>query len=547
MATIPVTPDMLDKHTPPEVNITTEAHAPYMDPTLGIAVKPKFDGNPSNRLVTIGDSLTHGFQSGAIYNTGLSYPAIVAYELGSLSSFRFPTYPGFGGLPINIEFIIRQLEKEFGDKIDWWEIPLAGFRGEHLLAEIEDWWERGPGSIVPKRSQIMHNLGIYGWDLRDILSRSTAVELNDIHTPKENGWFQLVENANERAALRVLPPLSLDGNSLTPLQSAEALGAEGSVEQPGQGEGIETLVVMIGANNVLPSVVKLQVKWSEEGYQDLHRKQDFTVWNPKHFADELAHVITEMKKIRARHVILSTVPHVTIAPITRGVSNLRFNGESRKVRPGSRYFPFYTRPWISDTDFNPNFHPNITEQQARAIDSAIDQYNEAIASAVKSAREEGRDWYLFDMCGMLDRLASRRYIEDPAARPFWWENVGGAYPLPDELKKLSPDIDSHFFTSGASGRIQGGIFALDGVHPTTVGYGLIAQEIINIQRLAGVTFRQPDGITERVEPVGVDYNRLIARDTLISDPPRSLSSDLKLIGWLDTRFEYFAKLFNHGS
>ena len=32
--------------------------------------------------MTIGDSLTHGFQSGAIYNTQISYPRIIAWEMG---------------------------------------------------------------------------------------------------------------------------------------------------------------------------------------------------------------------------------------------------------------------------------------------------------------------------------------------------------------------------------------------------------------------------------------------------------------------------------
>jgi hypothetical protein len=48
--------------------------------------------------VTIGDSLTQGFQSGAIYDTDLSYPAIIAYEMGWLDWFRRPHYNGFGGV-----------------------------------------------------------------------------------------------------------------------------------------------------------------------------------------------------------------------------------------------------------------------------------------------------------------------------------------------------------------------------------------------------------------------------------------------------------------
>jgi hypothetical protein len=70
--------------------------------------------------VTIGDSLTQGFQSGAIFNTDLSFPAIIAYEMGCYEQFRKPTYLGFGGSPINLEFLIRELEKEFGDHLDRW-------------------------------------------------------------------------------------------------------------------------------------------------------------------------------------------------------------------------------------------------------------------------------------------------------------------------------------------------------------------------------------------------------------------------------------------
>ena len=54
-----------------------------------------------------------------------------------------------------------------------------------------------------------------------------------------------------------------------------------------------------------------------------------------------------------------------------------------------------------------------------------------------------------------------------------------------------------------------------------------------MQQHARVKFYLGDGHTERTGPVRVDFRRLIARDTLISDPPRSLSSDVRLIGWID--------------
>ena len=77
--------ELRDPGTPPDVEIRGEARAPVTDPALGIAVEVRRTGpTPSHRLVTVGDSLTHGFQSGAIFRTELSYPAIIATDDGTL-------------------------------------------------------------------------------------------------------------------------------------------------------------------------------------------------------------------------------------------------------------------------------------------------------------------------------------------------------------------------------------------------------------------------------------------------------------------------------
>jgi hypothetical protein len=518
----------IERHpdTPTEVDPTRPPRAPETDPALGIDVPPPAGAPPRHRLVTIGDSLTHGFQSGAVFNTALSYPAIIARELGAIAGFRHPAYEGHGGLPLNIEYVLRRLEQEFGSSISVLEAAFAAFRLRQIMAEIEDWWERGPGATPPRLRGIMHNLGIYGWDLRDVLARNAQTCLDEIETATDALFQQLVEDANERAALRVLhSACATDGSYLNPLQAARALGDDG---------GIETLIVMLGANNALGSVVSLAVKWTKRDYKDPVAKRKYTVWTPSHFAKELALVVDEIDKIDARHVIWATVPHVTIAPVARGVA--------RKVRPGSRYFPFYTRPWIADEDFDERHDPCIDERQARDVDSAIDMYNDAIVAAVKAAREAKKDWYVLELAGVLDRLAHRRYVLDPTARPSWWTR----YELPPELAALDPVPDSRFFASDGNGRNAGGLFSLDGVHPTTIGYGLMAQEAINVMRRAGVEFRFPNG-TPRPDPVRVNFSDLIRRDTLISDPPTSLSSDLRLIGWLDEKLDVFSRLLRTGA
>ncbi|WP_007513275.1 hypothetical protein [Pseudofrankia saprophytica] len=500
-----------DPHTPEDVLITEEARQPEDDPTLGISVAPPAAGEPEpkHRIVAIGDSLTHGFQSGAVFNTALSYSAVIAHELGWSGHFRYPTYDGYGGIPFNIELFARKAAEKFGRQVDWFEAPLAAFWARQFADEVEDYWERGAGARTPGATGINHALGVYGWDLRDALERTPKICAAGIGAPKDNLLDQLVEDNGNRAALRVLSPSRPDS---TLFDLAQELGDDG---------GIETLIVFLGANNALPAVVQLCVAWSDDGFDDLERNRDFTVWRPTHFARELDLVAEAVSKIKARHVIWCTVPHVTIAPIARGVD--------KKAEPGSRYFPYYTRPWITDQEFDPRKDPNITGQQARAIDSAIDQYNDAIVTKVREARRRKLNWYVFEAAGVLDRLASRRYIDDPRSRPAWWT----PYSLPPELAALDPTPDSTFLTSDGEKRSGGGLFSLDGVHPTTVGYGILAQELINLMRHhAGVVFRYPDG-RPRPDPVTVDFARLIRRDTLIKRPPGNIQAGLDLLGWAD--------------
>jgi hypothetical protein len=517
---------------PDGVEIRRSARAPETRSDVGVTVEVDRRGSPRNRLVTIGDSLTHGFQSLAIFNTDLSYPTLVARELGCYDSFRHPRYGGFGGVPLNLELLVRTLEERFGDRVSAWELPLALFAARQHLAETEHWWDQGPGSVLPPRGPINHNLGIYGWDLRDALSRNADNAHEGLRTPNGHGIVPLVRNAERISAGRVLDSARTPGGlPMTPLQAAEALSREGTDVGP-DGDGIETLIVLLGSNNALGSVIGLCVRWSREGYDDLQQKARYNVWHPQHFAAEWAQVVESVKRIRARHVIFGTVPHVTIAPIARGVG-------SEKAGPRSRYFPYYTRPWIDEADFDPADDPHLTSDEARAIDSAIDMYNDTIVASVAAARGEGRDWRVLDVAGLLDRVASRRYVQDPGARPPWWK----PYELPDALRALDPVPDSHFFSSGPHGRTAGGLISLDGIHPTTITYGLLAQEFIRVMEEAGVVFTRGDGITPREEPVTLDWPWLLAQDTLISRPPRSLGSDVSLIGWIDERLDVISRIW----
>src|SRR4029077_3426323 len=102
---------------------------------------PSVPDTPRHPLITVGDSLTHGMSSGAVFHTGLSWPALVARSLGA--GLVVPSYGGpLDGLPLNLEKFLRGLQDRFGVKIEgleWVSLP-----GEaHGLADAnEDYWER---------------------------------------------------------------------------------------------------------------------------------------------------------------------------------------------------------------------------------------------------------------------------------------------------------------------------------------------------------------------------------------------------------------------
>jgi hypothetical protein len=501
-------PDMLDPNTPPDVVVTDAAPPRITDPTLGVDLGEPSPGlpavplDPTHRLVTVGDSLTHGVSSGAVFHTSLSWPAQVAAALG-LGRFAVPRYGGpLDGLPLNIESLVRQLQDKFGDDMSMFERMRAPLALHRIVDANEDYWERGPGSDPPATDIPYENVGIYGWDVRDALSFTSARAAASGAGGRDDDLFGVKPaRDNDIAAYSVLAPFGVDATQVT---AARWLGADG---------GIGTLVVALGSNNALDAVVGKDVSWSDNGFDLIDEKHRFNAWRPTHFAQEYAALVTELQSVAARRVVLATVPHVTIAPLARGV-NPQNPGE--KWRAGSRYFPYYTDPWIDDDAFRPAKHRHLTHQQARAIDSAIDQYNHTICAAVEGARRAGRDWYVLDLCGLLDSLAYRRF-DDPeaAARNNWTP-----YVLPEPIA----DLDTRFFRADENGRSQGGLFGLDGIHPSISGYGIIAQEVLEVLEVAGV------------DSTPIDFAALRAQDTLNSDPPALVDEVLDLVAPFATRF-----------
>lgn len=440
------------------------------------------------KLVAIGDSLTQGFQSLAITRTDQSFPALIARAMGlDLRGFRQPDFRGKGGLPCNVEWLARRLEERYGSHLSTFEWLRAVHTLTDLIDEVEEYWERGPGA-QPSADTLFHNLAVWGFEVGDAFGIDAATCARSI-TGSKDDWFQPPSHARLRTALGVLNP------ARTPARSGDTQLS--IAKKIAEAEGIEHLIVWLGANNCLGTVVELDIR--ETGDEPPEPCSGFTLWTPKAFARDWAELARQIAGLGARHVYVATVPHVTIPPVTRGI--MRDRGRLPSDR---RYFDYYTRFSIHDKDFDPDVDPHLTGDDAQKIDGYVDEYNRVIV-----AEAQARGWHVVDTCSMLDRLAVRRNHGRPS------------YPLPPALS----DLSVRFFEITPGGELKsGGLISLDGVHPTACGYALVAQEFIDVMNRHGANARN------------VDFSDVRRWDTLVSTPPLTLDDMLSALATLERYF-----------
>ena len=462
-----------------------------------------------HRLVAIGDSLTQGFFNGAIERAEWSYPALVAAAMGE-DRFSSPLFGGPGGIPLNLEWLIRRLADRFGERVSLLELPAAIMTVHRSLDEIEDYWERGPGSVPVQGTEYHHNLAVWGYEIGDALDLSSNLCDVEIPPPTHSWLAQVPERALYRTARRVLnPSASAKWGASSALDVARRLAQDG---------GVENLIVVLGANHALGAMTRLELRFSTEDELDKppHQRRA-NLYRQEHFRVLYERLLEAVDRVGAERVFLGTVPHVTIPPVARGVG-VQSDG----------YYEYYTRPWIWDKDFDPERHTALTGDEARLVDRHIDDYNEIIRSAVESAPNR----HLIDVGSLLNRLAFRR------------RRGAVGYRFPDgliEALRRHPDLDylvdadghvrldTRFMRTrtleGTTRLIQGGLFSLDGMHPTITGTGIVAHGVLEILRSAGVSTARND----------IDWDRVLEADTLINNPPPLLSDLHALLTFLDRR------------
>lgn len=474
------------------------------------------------KLFTIGDSLTQGFQSGSISRTDWSYPAILARALGA-EPFRIPDFAGEGGLPVNLEQLIRLLAKRYGKGINLLELPAALITVQRFLDRVEDHWERDDGNDASGTGPLHHNVAVWGFEVGDADTLSEGLCRRVIPPPKDNLLGQLPEFPMYRTARRTLNPGYQEKyEAFTQVDIAAEIAAT---------HGIENLIFALGANNALGTALSLEIKWSDEG--DLQRfahERSATLWTPRHFeqlyrrlADKLAAALKNNKSKNGR-VFVGNVPRVTIPPVSRGITPGAQPGEGRD---GDGYYEYYTHFWIWDGDFakDPHDYPHLTREQARKIDETIEAYNDTIRTV---AKEMG--WTLVDLATVLDNLAFRRSAGKPRYE-FPPALVKALKANPATKNRFTPAgrpiLDTRFLRSrprhkDKQRRFQGGIFSLDGVHPTTIGYGLVAHEYLKAMDV---------GNPETLLP----WDDIVAADPLVTDLPENLENLRDLLAFLSKK------------
>jgi lysophospholipase L1-like esterase len=154
----------------------------------------------------------------------------------------------------------------------------------------------------------------------------------------------------------------------------------------------------------------------------------------------------------------------------------------------------------------------------------IRKYNRIIQELVAEANEKlnKKRFYLVDISKALSDMALKR------------NNYNPPYVYPEFFKYSYPKVDTRYYGTTRDAVINsGGLFSLDGVHPTAIGQGLIALEFLKVMKIAG---SYAGNVNE-----AIDWQKIFTADNLYSKP-------IGLLGEIYDNIEFkkwaFKKFFN---
>lgn len=452
-----------------------------------------------HKLVVVGDSLSQGFNNGGIYRTDINFPSFLHRCFDPKPDFEQPSFTAQAGIPLNLEVLVRGLSEEFGDEITWDEYLPAAKHMVQTLKRIKNYWEGGLKDLAVERDFPYHNQSVWGFNISDswIVNEENSRHHIESNPERFTVFDMLPEHAKFTTARLVLnPSLKSEYQTRSQFDNAIILAEDG---------GIENLIVCLGHNNMIAAITDLKLIWSEDDNLEIFPgRRTHTVYRPEHFEQQYRKMAEKVSKLDVHRVFVPTLPYVTIPPVCRGV-----NSDLSSKRLG--YFDYYTRFWVWDEDFDPDKHSYLTKDEAIQLDLTMDEYNAIIK---KVADEYG--WTVVPMAKNVAGMARRRLggelVRDfPKGLAEALKNQENTAHLVDEDGDVKLSTD--YIRLNKNGKLyKGGIFSLDGLHPTTIGYGLMANVYLKAMAKAGVKFQQP-----------INWKEVVAEDSLVSNPPKLLA------------------------
>lgn len=450
-----------------------------------------------HKLVVLGDSISQGFQNGGIYRTDLNFPDFLRNCWEPAPDFDQPLFTAQAGLPLNLEVLARGLSDEFGDSIEWNEYLPAISHLYTTLRRVKKYWEGNTKSLRHQRNMPYHNQSVWGFAMNDswMITEEKSHEYIETQPETYSIFDMLPDHAMYVTARMVLnPSFGEKFKNHTQLDNIQYLQDNG---------GIENLIVSMGHNNIIGAVSDLKFVLSEE--KELEKppsERNYTVYRPEHFEQEFRKLAEKISRIGVEQIITQTIPYVTIPPVSRGVNA----DKTRKGHTG--YYDYYTRFWVWDENFNPDTHPHLTKEEAISLDQHVDEYNVIIKEI---AEEYG--WITVPLNRYVSGIARRRLggkINIPYPKNF--RDAMQRNPMTEHLvaNRKNPKLSTDYLRiNKENGKVyKGGIFSLDGIHPTIIGYGLIAQLYKKTMEDRGISFDKP-----------LDWDYIISRDSLVTNPP----------------------------
>lgn len=462
------------------------------------------------KLFTIGDSISQGFMSAGAAKPQFSYSTLLAKVFGEQTYAYLPWQEKYH-LKADLELILRTLEHKYGSNIRGLEWPFAIKTINDVLDEAEEYYERGEGKLGNPVGdhEWYHSVAVEGMDVADSwlvtpnMCRN-VVERPDNKAARTDNLFGSASDSFYRNAYRVLNPRGRAGEAAYGDYSALSW-----LDHHARGEGIENTIVWLGANNALGTVVRLKVKQTAGDGSILNKtraqRQEYNLWHPNDFEAEYKQMLSRIDASMQRNtapnwrVFVGTVPYVTIAPVAKGMGELRPVEDHAGLK--GLYYQYYSYFAFSpETATKSGLYLNFRD--ALHIDRTILEFNRIIRREVAALNAKYGDpqrYYVVDMGEVLSKMAWKRNKGQPT------------YEFPEELRFVYPPLDTKYYDVAPNGSIEGGgVFSLDGVHPTATAHGIIAWEFMKVMKAAGALG----------ENARLDWDAILASDLLRTKPIR---------------------------